>query len=155
MSDTNNTRLNGRVLLAKLNNALVASIFLLGFAVCGVIMGLLCLFISPAFILLIVLSVLAIRHIIKYARNISGLKAAASTALYPANDRQYVFRVEETRDKLMARLIQEGICPWSENGCLNKQGLCFCRQQEINLKEIDLDTKKKEKILLDVLDTTT
>ncbi len=147
MGDDNFSRLKGRSLVNKLNEHVIASLFLAGVTVAGVVASLICLIISPAFILLIVffswLSFCLLRHL----KKVSEVRKKLNISLYAADDKSYVWDLENVRDKLMARIIQEGICPWNEGQC-NSPNRCFCEQQKEHLKDMSLDTNQKQKIQL-------
>lgn len=153
MGDDNFSRLKGRSLANKLNEHVIASLFLAGVSVAGAVASLICLIISPAFILLIILfswfSFLLINHL----KKVDQARKKLNISLYTADDKSYVWDLENVRDKLMARIIQEGICPWNEGQC-NSPNRCFCEQQKEHLKDMNLDTNQKQKILLNEYDAS-
>lgn len=147
------SRLRGRALLNKLNEQLICSLFLLGVLFSGIVFSFIGLIYSPTFILLIVPFLYFSYKITKHARKVSDIKKDLGDTLYAHDDKSYVWQVENTRDKLMARLIQEGICPWNDNKCNHKP--CFCKRQTEHFKSLGLDTEAKEKIKLDERDANT
>lgn len=151
MSDDNFSRLKGRSLANKLNDHIVASLFLAGVTITGALASTICLIISPAFILLIILFSWLSLQLVKHLKKISELRKKLNSSLYAADDKSYIWDLENVRDKLMARIIQEGICPWNEGQC-NSQNHCFCAQQKEHLENMNLDTKQKQKILLNERD---
>lgn len=151
MSDDNFSRLKGRSLANKLNDHIVASLFLAGVTITGALASTICLIISPAFILLIILFSWLSLQLVKHLKKISELRKKLNSSLYAADDKSYIWDLENVRDKLMARIIQEGICPWNEGPC-NSQNHCFCVQQKEHLENMNLDTKQKQKILLNERD---
>lgn len=151
MGDDNFSRLKGRGLANKLNQHIIFSLFLSGASMLGLLVSLICLIISPSFILLIIffswLSMFLLRHL----KKVSGLRSKLNSSLYTTDDKSYVWDLENVRDKLMARIIQEGICPWNEGPC-NSQNLCFCKKQKEHLDDMNLDITQKQKILLNERD---
>lgn len=147
MGDDNFSRLKGRSLVNKLNEHVIASLFLAGVTVAGVVASLICLIISPAFILLIVFFLWLSFCLLRHLKKVSEVRKKLNSSLYTADDKSYVWDLENVRDKLMARIIQEGICPWNEGQC-NSQNRCFCAQQKKLLIDVNLDTNQKQKILL-------
>lgn len=151
MGDDNFSRLKGRSLVNKLNEHIIASLFLAGVTISGTVASLICLLISPAFILLIVFFSLLSLCLLRHLKKVSEVRKKVNSSLYAVDDKSYVWDLENVRDKLMARIIQEGICPWNEGQC-NSPNRCFCAQQKEHLKDMNLDTKQKQKILLNEQD---
>lgn len=147
MGDDNFSRLRGRSLVNKLNEHVVASLFLTGFSLAGLLASLICLIISPAFILLIIFFSWLSLTLLQHLKKASKLRTKLNSSLYSTDDKSYVWDLENVRDKLMARIIQEGICPWNEGQC-NSPNRCFCAQQKEHLKDMNLDTNQKQKIQL-------
>jgi hypothetical protein len=154
MGDDQFSRLKGRSLVNKLNSHIIFSLFLAGVCVAGTLASVVGLIISPAFILLILLFSLSVLAILSHLKKVSEARASANRSLYVVDDKSYIWDLETVRDKLMARIIQEGICPWNEGQC-NSANPCFCAKQKEWLQDLNLDTNKKQKILLNEYDAGT
>ena len=152
-----NKRIHGRAIIDKINAHILFSLISVGFIFsCLITVTVLAIYTKHiAFILLIVVCILSIRSLFSHMKQVTKIRENLRDKLYSVSDRSYVWDVEETRDRLMARVIQEGICPWSYNkACVDSQN-CKCLQQIIALKEINLDPTSKKKVILNARDETT
>jgi hypothetical protein len=140
-------KLKGKSLVNKLNQHIIASLFLAGMCVAGTISSIAGAIFHPAFILLIGLFSVLSWRILKHLKQVSEARQKINRTLYTADNKSYVWDLENVKDKLMARLLQEGLCPWNEKGC-NTQNPCFCKQQKEHLDWSNLDITQKQKILL-------
>jgi hypothetical protein len=154
MGDMQSSRLKGRSLVNKLNSHIVGSLFLAGTFISATLMSCVGLLFSPAFILLIILFSFLSWQTFRHLKRTSEAKQNLNRTLYTTSDKSYVWDLENVRDKLMARMIQEGKCPWNEGPC-NSVSPCFCAQQKEHLKELNLDTDRNQKILLNEHDART
>jgi hypothetical protein len=154
MGDDQFSRLKGRSLVNKLNEHIIASLILAGVCISGAVFSFICLIFSPLFILLILLFSFLTWKFLNHLKKVSDIRKKLNSTLYVADDKSYIWDLENVRDKLMARIIQEGICPWNEGPC-NSLNPCFCAKQKECLKDLNLDTDKKQKITLDEYDAGT
>lgn len=154
MGDDQLSKLKGRSLVNKLNEHIVASLFLAGVCITGVLVSIIGLIIHPAFILLILLFSGSSCVVFNHLKKVSEARRKLNRTLYVADDKSYIWDLESVRNKLMARIMQEGICPWNEGPC-NSVNPCFCTKQKEYLQHLNLDTDKKQKILLDEYDAGT
>jgi len=154
MGDDQFSRLKGRSLVNKLNEHIIASLILAGVCISGAVFSFICLIFSPLFILLILLFSFLTWKFLNHLKKVSDIRKKLNSTLYVADDKSYIWDLENVRDKLMARIIQEGICPWNEGPC-NSLNPCFCAKQKEYLKDLNLDTDKKQKITLDEHDAGT
>jgi hypothetical protein len=154
MGDNQFSRLKGRSLVNSLNAHIIFSLFLAGVFTASALASFIGLIFSPAFILLIVLFAGISLQLFRHLKKVSEARQKLSRALYTIDDKAYVWDLENVRDKLMARMLQEGKCPWNEGLC-NSPNPCFCTQQKEHLKDMNLDTDKKQKILLNEYDAGT
>jgi hypothetical protein len=154
MGDDQFSRLKGRSLVNKLNSHITVSLFLAGGCLAGVLISLIGLIISPAFILLILLFSFSLWAVLRHLKKVSEARAKLNRVLYVVDDKSYIWDLENVKDKLMARILQEGICPWNEGPC-NSKNPCFCSKQKEYLQDLNLDTDKKQKILLNEYDAGT
>jgi hypothetical protein len=154
MGDDQFSKLKGRSLVNKLNEHIIASLFLAGICVAGTVISVIGLIFSPAFILLIILFSFLTWKFFNHLKKVSETRKKLNRTLYVADDKSYIWDLESVRDKLMARMIQEGICPWNEGPC-NSLNPCFCAKQKEYLKDLNLDTDKKQKITLNEYDAGT
>lgn len=159
MSGKQFSRLKGRALLEKLNQHLLASLVLLGGCVCAaLISAALAVLIHYAFILCSITAGCAIGGLLQYMRKLDQLRRQFMTGMYDPTDKQLFWHVENVRDKLMARLIQEKVCPWSSAACSVKtcpRSVCLCAAQAAALSEVGYNTDNKLKIVLNETDAST
>jgi hypothetical protein len=154
MDDTHFSRLKGRSLVNRLNEHVIASLFLAGMSIACAIGSCIGLLFSPFFILLIILFSVLTWYILQHLKTVSETRQKLNRSLYTSDDKSYIWDLENVRDKLMARLLQEGICPWNADAC-NSKVQCFCKQQKEHLKDLNLDTDKNQKTLLNEYDANT
>lgn len=154
MGDKQYNRLKGRALIDKLNNHLIVTLIIAGFFVGLLVASVFAILLSPGFILITLALFLVIRSLLHHLKHVSKTKSDLSESHYSTSDKSYVWDLENTRDKLMGRLLQEGICPWGKGKC-DPRHPCFCDEQKADLKELDIDVNSQEKIILSERDAKT
>lgn len=154
MGNNQLSRLKGRSLVNKLNQHVIASLFLAGACVMGAASAVVGSIFNYSFILLIVLFAVLSWRLFEHLKKVSEVRQNLNRTLYTTADKSYVWDLENVKDKLMARMLQEGICPWREGGC-SAQTECFCKQQKEHLTYVNLDITQKQKILLNEYDART
>lgn len=146
-------RVSVRASLAKANLYILTSIALM-----GVLLGLmavsiiLTVFVSPYFALAIILLAFLFKYVMYRINKVIYSFKVLQNKAYPADDRQYVFKIEETRDRMLARMIEEGVCPWSTDrncnisNCTKKP--CHCQAHIPDLVELGYINKNEEPVIL-------
>lgn len=157
MNDAAFSRLKGRALANKLNQHMMVSLILMGGSVSAAIASvILSCVISKYYIIGFVLFTYGAYSSLVYLKKLDKLSRELKDNLYSTTDKQYVWNVEKCRDKLVARCLQEKICPWKGTPCFNpSDSSCLCSRQAVILSDLGLDVKGTQKILLDATDTAT
>ncbi len=147
---SNKNRLHIRALARSINNKIVAAFILLGFyiatAACSIAAAVVLHFL---FLLPLLISVGLFYSTLRYLQKAASTKEKLEEQLYSTSDKQYVWDIERDKDKLLARMIQEHVCPWQDKKCsLNKTATCKCLGCMPDLIELGLDPTRKDKIKL-------
>lgn len=153
---SNINRLNIRATVSSINNRIVAAFILLGFyiatAACSLVAS---VFIHFLFLSPLLISAGLFYSTIKYLKKAADTKDKLEAQLYATSDKQYVWEIERDKDKLLARMIQEHVCPWQDKKCsLNKTATCKCLGCMPGLIELGLDPTRKDKIKLNECEKT-
>lgn len=159
MNGNSFSRLKGRALLEKLNQHLLASLVLIGATASIALVSLvLTILYHYAFILVMVSACCIVGALLQYLRKLDNLRRQFMSGMYDINDKQLFWHVENVRDKLMSRLIQENVCPWVTDACnikSCKRTQCLCAAQVTELAKVGYDTNDKAKIVLNEKDACT
>ena len=152
-----NKRIKGRAIIEKYNAHILFSLIGLGFFFSCLIVSTALLFFSKSFLFLLLIGLFSfvIRSLFKHIKNVSLLKKEIEEKMYTTADKHYIWDLETTRDRLMARLIQEKICPWSSNNSCYKPEECRCKKQSEILIQLNYDTNSSEKVVLRDIDERT
>lgn len=157
MGDVNsNSRDKGRVCIKSLNNVVIGTLILIGLmgglTVGFILMGIV---FHKVYFLLALITTAAAYFSFTVLRDAATRKAKMQDAVYNFDDRQYVWQLEDTRDRLMGRLLQEKICPWKQGPCNPEECIamssnCACAAQIKKLKDLEIDVNETSKIMLNV-----
>ncbi len=154
MGDFSLRRMSVRVAVQKANMFIITSVAILGLLLGLMIVSSILTFVySPYFVLPIILLMGLFKYVLYRMEKLAFSCRKLQDAAYPSDDKQHVWDVERTRDKMLARMIIEGVCPWSSNSecniatCASQK--CHCRAQMKNLIELGYIDDKKEKVVLD------
>lgn len=139
---------------------LIGIFYLGGLSIALLLSGAAGIFLSKYYFIAFLPGILMIRAELKYLKVIGAARKELEAVMYKHDDKQYVWDVERTRDKLMARLLQEGVCPWaSEKRCADTcpKETCWCNKQKESLERLGyLNTKDStKKVKLSEKDSST
>lgn len=162
MSDNSFNRLRGRAAIEAANLHLLAGLIMVGILLAGLLTCSLLIFVHWTFVFGIILQAFMLRHTVRHIRDVAQAHNKYKQSAYASDDKQYVWDVEATRDRLLARIIQENVCPWSKEACHHigscPKASCLCSSQLPGLASlgyIDLNNITKNKTILNERDSCT